>query len=140
RELAPGQVQPRVARDVVVAQHGQGHARRRRQVVVVAVGEVAADAQLEPLGPELRPRLASQEVTVGVEERYVLRPLLAEQGLEVEAGGGRLLLLVDGRRRLRGGGARRAERDGQGGGEGERQGHNRGAQHVTSRASAVGGA
>ncbi len=120
----PGQVQARVARLVVVAQERQrGHPRRGVGVVVGAVVEISAQADLEPLRVELAARLEPDEAAALGHERDLVRPLLPADAVQVEGAAG-LLLLVDGRWGLLGAGD---------GGQGQQYRHGQGTEHFTSR-------
>ncbi len=132
RQLAPGEVEPRVARAVVVADDREELLAGRRDVVLlVAVVEGAAHAQLQRAHGELDPRTDLEEGAVLVHQarnvgrdastaagaRDVLRPLVPGERVPGEAEGLLLLLLVDGRRVLGGSGPGESERGDRGGGE-----------------------
>ncbi len=117
-----GEIEPRVARAVVVAHEEERCPRRRDVVLLVAVVERPAHPQLHGAHRQLEPRAGLEEVAVlvdGVGPGDVPRPLVAGQGVPREPEGLRRLLLVDRRRILGGGEDRECEdggrRDGEGG-------------------------
>jgi hypothetical protein len=108
------EVEAGVARVVVVAQqrqHGQ-----ERGVALGAVDEVAADAEEEPVDPDLQPRPQPSQGAIGLDERDGIGPLLPEEAVDLHLDAVPLALLIHGvgilGRGERGGSGERGEQEG----------------------------
>ena len=119
RHLAPGEVEPRVLRAVVVADDQERLARGRDVVLVLAVVELSAHAELDRAEPELHARPELEAVAGLVDRAGRVRdapgPLVAAERVAGEAVGLFLFLLVDGVRVLGRGGSGKSERKRRGG-------------------------